>query len=112
LRRFEFRRAGCSARSPQTRPDCAGSLPAARRGDAELLIQEQSLGIHYNIDSDLLDYLVDRSVFVAETGHVRRPTGPGLGIEVDEAEVRRVAADPHRWRNVIWRHNDGSLAAW
>jgi galactonate dehydratase len=76
------------------------------------LIQEQSLDIHYGVDSDHLDYLVDRSVFLAEDGYVRRPTGPGLGIEVDEAEVRRVAASPHRWRNEIWRHSDGSLAEW
>ena len=76
------------------------------------LIQEQSLGIHYNLGSDLLDYLVDRSVFAFDDGYVHRPTGPGLGIEVDEREVRRVAANPHRWRSVLWRHADGSFAEW
>lgn len=75
------------------------------------LIQEQSLGIHYNKDSDLLDYLVDRSVFSVTDGYVKRPTAPGLGIEVDENEVRRVARD-HRWRAPVWRHDDGSLAEW
>lgn len=75
------------------------------------LIQEQSLGIHYNKDSDLLDYLVDRSVFEVTDGFVARPTAPGLGIEVDEQEVRRVARD-HRWRAPVWRHHDGSLAEW
>jgi len=76
------------------------------------LIQEQSLGIHYNLGSDLLDYLVDRSVFAFDDGYVHRPTGSGLGIEVDEREVRRVAANPHRWRSVLWRHADGSFAEW
>jgi galactonate dehydratase len=76
------------------------------------LIQEQSLGIHYNVGSDLLDYLVDRSVFTFDDGYVARPTGPGLGIEIDEQQVRRAAADPHRWRNDIWRHVDGSFAEW
>lgn len=76
------------------------------------LIQEQSLGIHYNLTSDLLDYVVDTSVFANTDGYLQRPTGPGLGIEIDEAEVRRVAAHPHRWRNEIWRHADGSLAEW
>jgi galactonate dehydratase len=76
------------------------------------LIQEQSLDLHQGPDSSLLDYVVDRSVFRAEGGYLPRPTGPGLGIEVDESEVRRVAADPHRWRNPIWRHRDGSLAEW
>lgn len=76
-----------------------------------VLIQEQSLGIHYNTDSDLLDYLVDRTVFTVTDGYVARPTRPGLGIEVDEAQVRRVARD-HGWRAPVWRHLDGGLAEW
>lgn len=76
------------------------------------LIQEQSLGIHYNTDSDLLDYLVDRSVFATRDGFVDRPTRPGLGIEIDEAAVRKANENPHRWRNAIWRHTDGSFAEW
>ncbi len=75
-------------------------------------IQEQSLGIHYNQDNDLLDYLQDRSVFAYEDGFMRIPEGPGLGIEVDEAAVRRQAAIGHRWRNPVWRHADGSFAEW
>ncbi|MEU6861174.1 galactonate dehydratase [Glycomyces sp. NPDC046736] len=76
------------------------------------LIQEQSLGIHYNQGNDLLDYLVDPSVFAFTDGYVERPTGPGLGIEIDEAAVRKAAEDPHRWRNEVWRHRDGSFAEW
>ncbi|WP_407554277.1 galactonate dehydratase [Streptomyces sp. Pv4-95] len=77
-----------------------------------LLIQEQSLGIHYNKGSDLLDYLVDRSVFRYEDGHVALPTGPGLGIEIDEKAVEAAARTGHRWRNPVWRRDDGSLAEW
>ncbi|UOY02572.1 galactonate dehydratase [Blastococcus sp. PRF04-17] len=77
-----------------------------------VLIQEQSLGIHYNTTSDLLDYLVDPSVFEFGAGWCARPTGPGLGIEVDEAAVRRAAEIGHRWRGPIWRHPDGSFAEW
>ncbi|MCH7232550.1 galactonate dehydratase [Glycomyces sp. L485] len=76
------------------------------------LIQEQSLGIHYNEGNDLLDYLVDPAVFAFTSGHVDRPTGPGLGIEVDEKAVRKAAENPHRWRNQVWRHPDGSFAEW
>ncbi|WP_420113161.1 galactonate dehydratase, partial [Pseudactinotalea sp.] len=36
------------------------------------LIQEQSLGIHYNVGNDLLDYLVDPAVFAFTDGHVAR----------------------------------------
>ncbi len=77
-----------------------------------LLIQEQSLGIHYHAGSDLLDYLVDRSVFEYRDGSVARPTGPGLGIEVDEAAVAAAARTGHRWRNEVWRREDGSFAEW
>lgn len=76
------------------------------------LIQEQSLGIHYNVGTDLLDYLVDTSVFAVENGSVRRPTGHGLGIEVDEAAVRAASTNAHRWRAPVWKHKDGSFAEW
>lgn len=75
-------------------------------------IQEQSLGIHYNKGSDLLDYLVDPSVFSYQEGFVDIPQGPGLGIEINEAYVRKMAEVGHRWRNPLWRHQDGSVAEW
>ncbi|SOD97684.1 galactonate dehydratase [Blastococcus haudaquaticus] len=77
-----------------------------------VLIQEQSLGIHYNTTSDLLDYLVDPTVFTFDQGWCARPTGPGLGIEIDEAAVRRAAETGHAWRGPVWRHPDGSFAEW
>ncbi len=76
------------------------------------LIQEQSLGIHYNATSDLLDYLLDTSVFAFSEGWCARPTGPGLGVQIDEVAVRRAAETGHRWRGPIWRHPDGSFAEW
>src|SRR4051812_41916567 len=76
------------------------------------LIQEQSLGIEYGGGNELLDYLVDPGVFAFTDGHVERPTGPGLGIEVNEDVVRAAAANPHRWRSPILRHEDGSFAEW
>lgn len=75
-------------------------------------IQEQSLGIHYNAANDLLDYVSNPEVFAYEDGMVKIPTGPGLGIEVNEAYVRERAAEGHRWRNPVWRHKDGSFAEW
>lgn len=75
-------------------------------------IQEQSLGIHYNTSNDLLDYLVDPSVFDYADGYVRIPTGPGLGIEVNEEYVVERSREGHRWRNPVWRHPDGSVAEW
>jgi galactonate dehydratase len=77
-----------------------------------LLIQEQSLGIHYNAGSDLLDYLLDASVFAYTDGYVPALTGPGLGIEIDVDEVERAAKVGHRWRNPVWRRDDGAFAEW
>ncbi|MFJ9365233.1 galactonate dehydratase [Nocardia sp. NPDC101769] len=77
-----------------------------------LLIQEQSLGIHYNTGSDLLDYLIDPTVFDYRDGHVGLLREPGLGIRIDDRAVARAAETGHRWRNPIWHRRDGSLAEW
>lgn len=77
-----------------------------------LLIQEQSIGIHYNQGAEMFDYSVDPSPFKFVGGVAARPTGPGLGIEVDEAAVRRAVEVGHRWRNPIWHHRDGSFPEW
>jgi galactonate dehydratase len=76
------------------------------------IIQEQSLGIHYNTTNELLDYLVDPTVFDYRDGYVAIPSGPGLGIEINEQYVIERAATGHRWRNPLWRHDDGSVAEW
>jgi len=75
-------------------------------------IQEQSLGIHYNQGSDLLDYLTDNKVFEYDNGYVKIPDEPGLGIVINEDHVRKMAETGHNWRNPLWRHKDGSVAEW
>jgi len=76
------------------------------------VIQEQSLGIHYNKTNDLLDYITDPGVFAYADGHVAIPQGAGLGITINEEAVTRGAATGHRWRPPVWRHDDGSFAEW
>ncbi|MFI9611991.1 galactonate dehydratase [Streptomyces sp. NPDC052023] len=76
------------------------------------LIQEQSRGIHYNKDADLLSYLVDPEPFRFVDGHAVRHDTPGLGITVDEDAVRAADRTGHAWRNPVWRHADGSFAEW
>jgi galactonate dehydratase len=75
-------------------------------------IQEQSLGIHYNQGGDLTDYTLPGHGFILQNGYLSIPTGPGLGIEVDEARVIEAAKTGHRWRAPVWRHADGSIAEW
>jgi galactonate dehydratase len=76
------------------------------------IIQEQSLGIHYNQGNDLLDYLADKSVFAYKDGHVTLPQKPGLGVEMNEDFIRQQAKIGHNWVNPIWRHKDGTIAEW
>ncbi|TDB84470.1 galactonate dehydratase [Actinomadura sp. KC216] len=76
------------------------------------LIQEHSIGIHYNTGADLLDYVLDPAVFEFTAGHAAPPSAPGLGVQIDESAVRRAARTGHTWRNPVWRHDDGTFAEW
>ncbi|MFS4094128.1 galactonate dehydratase [Streptomyces sp. AF1A] len=76
------------------------------------LIQEQSRGIHYNKDADLLSYVTDPEPFRFVDGHARRSDAPGLGVTIDETAVRAADRGGHAWRNPVWRHADGSFAEW
>jgi galactonate dehydratase len=51
-------------------------------------------------------------VFDYAEGFVTIPTGPGLGIEINQDYVVELAQQGHRWRNPVWRHADGSIAEW
>ena len=83
------------------------------------LIQEQVLGLgrgdagsRIDMYNSALKYLVDLSVFDAPNGYIELMTKPGLGIEVDEAAVRKAAEDGYRWRAPLWTHKEGSHAEW
>jgi len=75
-------------------------------------IQEMSLGIHYNVGHDLLNFVTNKEALSPVDGFLPIPAAPGLGVDIDEAAVREVARDRHRWRNPIWRQADGSFAEW
>ncbi|EXK89493.1 galactonate dehydratase [Fusarium oxysporum f. sp. raphani 54005] len=78
-------------------------------------ILEMSLGMHYNTeagDIDLLTYLKDPSVFDLEGGHVKAPTGYGLGIEIDEEMVARIAKETAPWQCKTFHGPDGSIREW
>jgi galactonate dehydratase len=77
-----------------------------------VVLQEMSLGIHYNVGADLYSYCTDEKALRPVDGALPIPTGPGLGVDIDEAAVREAAKEGHRWRNPAWRHPDGSFAEW
>jgi galactonate dehydratase len=77
------------------------------------VLQEQSMGIHYNQGAELLDYLKNKDDFKIENGFVKPPVKPGLGVEVDEERIIAAAQNfKTDWRNPLWRHADGSVAEW
>jgi galactonate dehydratase len=77
-----------------------------------VVIQEMSLGIHYNQGSDLHSYMLNPEQLTPQDGYLAIPEAAGLGIDIDEDKVRAASLDPHRWRNGIWRLADGSFAEW
>jgi len=75
-------------------------------------IQEMSLGIHYNVGHDLLNFITDPDVLSPVDGYLPIPQKAGLGVTVDEVSVRDAHQHRHRWRNPVWRQRDGSFAEW
>ena len=76
------------------------------------VLQEQSMGIHYNQGAELLDFVKNRADFHIEDGYIRPLPGPGLGVVIDEERVIEASRQAPDWRNPVWRHADGSVAEW
>ena len=76
------------------------------------VLQEQSMGIHYNKGGELLDYVINKEDFKIENGYMLPLPKPGLGVEVDEERVIEASKNCPDWRNPVWRHADGSVAEW
>ncbi len=76
------------------------------------VIQEQSMGIHYNQGAELLDYVKNKDDFAITDGYIKPLSKPGLGVEVDEDHIKEMAKEGCDWKNPIWRHEDGSIAEW
>jgi len=76
------------------------------------VLQEQSMGIHYNQGAELLDYVINKDDFRMDGGYIAALTKPGLGVEIDEERVIEASKNAPDWRNPLWRHADGSVAEW
>jgi galactonate dehydratase len=76
------------------------------------VLQEQSMGIHYNRGAELLDYVINKEDFQIVDGYFAPLPKPGLGVIVDEERVIAASAGVTDWRNPLWRHPDGSVAEW
>ena len=79
------------------------------------MIQEMSVGIHYNIlagEEDIHTYVHNPEVFEVKDGHVEALKGPGLGIEVNEEMVRKIADNTYPWPLQSFVGKDEGLREW
>jgi len=79
------------------------------------VIQEMSVGIHYNVEAgkyDLNNYVKNKSVWDVKEGYIEGLHGVGLGIEVDEEEVREVAKTATPWMLKGFSGPDGGIREW
>lgn len=82
-----------------------------------VVIQEQSLGLHYHQGfsglpkAEMHDYLQDPAPLTTIDGSFRPPTNPGLGVEIAQDVVERNASDWHL-PDADWVHPDGTYAEW
>lgn len=76
------------------------------------VIQEQSIGIHYNVGKSVLDYVHNKEDFNFVDGFAKLPVLPGLGVDVNKELVLEENKTPHNWKNPVWHHADGSVAEW
>lgn len=76
------------------------------------LIQETSIGIHYNKGLRLNDYLVNPEIFSIKDGYIKISDEPGLGVIIDENALQKFSMEDKDWSNPVWRREDYSLAEW
>ncbi|KAK0344829.1 hypothetical protein LTR91_009156 [Friedmanniomyces endolithicus] len=78
-------------------------------------IQEMSLGMHYNVlagEYDINSYITNPEVFDVKDGFVEKLTGPGLGVEINEELVRKVAETTEPWPLMGFVGKDGAYREW
>jgi galactonate dehydratase len=82
------------------------------------VIQEMGFQIHYNdgSDADITSYIRNPEIWTPrDGGYIPILAGPGLGIEVDEEQVRRRAVeykDAKTWVNEGFVSATGEVREW
>lgn len=82
---------------------------------ANFSIQEMSLGIHYNVqagDQDLTSYTKNPEVWKVTEGYIDLLKGPGLGIEIDEEQVRVLSRNAKAWVTPGFIGPGGEVREW
>lgn len=76
------------------------------------VLQESSLGIHYNEGLEMTDYVFNKDDFHIDEGYFNLFSKPGLGVEINKEFVIEKSQIEHDWKNPLWRHQDGSVSEW
>ncbi len=82
-----------------------------------LVMQEYSMGIHYHTGyhglktGEMQDYLLNPEVIAVKDGYLEIPSGPGLGITINE-ELVRERNQIWKLSDNLWRNADGTVAEW
>lgn len=71
-----------------------------------------SYRIHYNTTADLGTYILNPEIFDVKDGMVAAPTGPGLGLVMNEELIRSRSLEAEPWANPVWRGKEGYLREW
>jgi galactonate dehydratase len=74
------------------------------------LIQDQ--GSKRQKSENTYNYLRNSDGLEFKEGHAELLSEPGLGIQIDESEVRKHAKRESVWDYPVWRLNDGSVTDW
>lgn len=77
-----------------------------------VLVQQQPIDLFEEHGGSLFTELVAGSPFEYDTGFIEAPTGPGLGVDVNESFLREHAQSDVEFHFPVWRHEDGSIARW
>lgn len=80
---------------------------------ANFTIQEMGLGMHYNTTGqDITSYILNPEVWNVKDGYIELLSKPGLGIDIDEAQVRALAKDSKAWVTPVLRGPCGEIREW
>jgi len=80
---------------------------------ANFAIQEMGIGMHYNITGqDITSYITNPEVWTVTDGHLDVLSGSGLGIAINEEEVRQLSKDAEAWPTPEFRGPCGELREW
>ncbi len=79
---------------------------------SNFVIQEMSLGIHYNVDGDLKTYLSSQEILNVKDGYINLPNDPGLGITINEEAVRSLSEGSKAWVSPTFLGPGNELREW